>query len=177
MHARTAPDVFFCGLSHLYEVTTLTSASCWVCVRPTRNCVNLYAAVVVAKELVYATQKLCWRELELSAGSPMPERSKDWGLAIVVAGRQVRQPVLRLGTPPSFLARQLGLAASVRTPANLLFGFQPAAEDFSYLLCWNNETHSYVPLRGSLPSSQPSCSLAFRWTRCWLAQRRPFVLG
>ena len=48
--------------------------------------------LVAAEGLVYLCE-LCWRELKLPAGPPVPDRSKDRGLTKVVTGRQVRQPV------------------------------------------------------------------------------------
>jgi len=62
--------------------------------------------------------------------------SKDRDLTEVVACRQARQPALEKGTPPNFYvaALQKELAASVRAPAILFLGSQPAAADFNYTL-------------------------------------------
>ena len=51
--------------------------------------------------------ELCWRQLKFPAGPPMSNRSTDTGLTKLVAGRQVRQPVFKIRTPPIFLC-QLG---------------------------------------------------------------------
>jgi len=80
----------------------------------------------------------------------MPDRSKDRGLTKVVAGRQVRNL-------SSMLARQQGLAVSARAPAKLFLNFRPAEADFS-CFCVEITRDTNVPLRGSLPSSQLSCS-------------------
>ena len=54
-------------------------------------------------------------------------------------------------------AQQQGLAVSVRAPAKLFLGFLPAEADFS-CFCAEITRHTNVPLLGSLPSSQLSCS-------------------
>ena len=81
-------------------------------------------------------------------------RSKDRGLTKVVAGRQVRQPVFHASSAACLLCR---LAVSVRAPAKLFLGFRPAEADFS-CFCAEITRDTNVPLRGSLPSSQLSCS-------------------
>ena len=55
------------------------------------------------------------------------------------------------------LARQQGLAVSVQAPTKLFLSFRPAEADFS-CFCAEITWHTNVPLRGSLPSSQLSCS-------------------
>ena len=55
------------------------------------------------------------------------------------------------------LARQQGLAVSVQAPAKVFLGFRLAEADFS-CFCAEITRHTNVPLRGSLPSSQLSCS-------------------
>ena len=55
------------------------------------------------------------------------------------------------------LARQQGLAVLVQAPAKLFLGFWLAEADFS-CFCAEITRHTNVPLRGSLPSSQLSCS-------------------
>ena len=55
------------------------------------------------------------------------------------------------------LAWQQGLAVSVRAPNKLFLGFRPAEAYFS-CFCAEITRHTNVPLWGSLPSSQLSCS-------------------
>jgi len=73
--------------------------------------------------------------------------------------------------------RQQGLAPSVRAPANLCRSFlqlSACAANFSYFLHWNHQAHCRVSLRGCRHASRRI--LAFRWSRCWLAQSRTFIL-
>jgi len=53
--------------------------------------------------------------------------------------------------------RQQGLAVSVRATARMFHDFRSAVADFS-CFCVKIIRHTSVPLRGSLPSSQLSCS-------------------
>jgi len=112
-------------------------------------------------------QQLCWRELKLPAGPLMPNRSTDRSLTKVVAGRQVRQPVLKISTPPIFLC-QLGSRGW-----NSQSGHLPICSLASGLLRQISVT-SVLKAVGTrvchcgavwpLPSSHAQ---AFRWIRCW----------
>ena len=63
----------------------------------------------------------------------------------------------QLRTLLPLLTTALSRSVSVRAPAKLFLGFRPAEADFS-CFCAEITRDTNVPLRGSLPSSQLSCS-------------------